>query len=303
MDRLIQVPNFEPIDLLITQIDRSAANVVLEFKKEGTANRIFIDSGAFSDHRGDITIDVDEYIDYLNSIDEYIEVCAQVDKIPGRFGEPKKPEDYVESAKRSWDNYLYMRDKLISPHKLTPVFHQGESMEHLQMMLDWTDSDGNHIDYIGVSPSNDRSQQDKDIYMANVYDVIRHSNHPNVKTHLYGMTSMDSLKKFPCYSADSISHRLVAAYNKVKIPRLGVVPLSRLPRSTRVKSNLSIFDTSDEWTHKELIDYITYLGSSEEKILAEPNERIIVTMYTIMQEVKELNKNGLKPPKVARKLF
>lgn len=303
IERLITIPGYEPIDVLVSQLDRGSIANMREYKSKGWINRLFVDSGAFSDHRGDVHIDVDEYIDFLNGIDGDIEVCAQVDKIPGRYGQPKSPEDFEESARLSWENYLYMRTKLKSPHKLTPVFHQGESMDHLKMMLDWVDDEGNHIDYIGISPANDRSQNDKDIYMSNVYDVIRKSNHPHVKTHLYGMTSIDSLRKFPAYSADSISHRLIAAYSKMKIPKYGVVPVSRRARTTRVKSNLSILDVGDDRMNEELDAYLTKLGTNREEILNDATARMIVTMYTIIQDVKDLNKNGLTPPKVPKKLF
>ncbi len=238
-DMLLKMPDFEPLDILVSQLDRSSIQKNIQWKREGFCRWLFIDSGAYSVHTGNAHITADEYIDYINSIDDDIDVFAQLDKIPGTFRMPKSPEDYVESARLSWENYLYMRERVKSPHKLMPVMHQGESMDHFKFMIEWKDENGKMLEYVGVSPSNDRSQADKDIYLRNIADVIKHSKNPNVKTHLYGMTSLESLSKYPCYSADSISHRLIAGYCKVLSPTFGVISVSKKPRTSSTKSNMS----------------------------------------------------------------
>jgi len=51
-DMLIAMPNFEPLDILISQLDRSAIKKTIEWKHEGFCRWLFIDSGAFSIHTG-----------------------------------------------------------------------------------------------------------------------------------------------------------------------------------------------------------------------------------------------------------
>lgn len=303
MDLLSNIPGYEPIDSLVSQLDRGSIKKVIELKKQGLVNRLFIDSGAYSFHTGRAKLDVDEYIDYLNSIDDYIEVCAQVDTIPGKFGQPKSREDYEESAKKSWDNYLYMRDKLKSPKKLTPVFHYGESEAALKRMLDWTDSNGDHIDYIGVSPANDSSQSTKNTYMASVYDIIKHSSNPNVKTHLYGMTSLDALSKYPCYSADSVSHRLLTGYAKIVSYNFGVVSVSKRSRTSKVKSNQSFLDVSDDYNLDVLKKEIEDMGFTLEEIQESVAHRVAVTMFNIQRLMKDKYVYKEENRKTSRKLF
>lgn len=302
-DMLVAMPDFEPLDILVSQIDRSAITKVIEWKKEGFCRWLFIDSGAFSIHTGNATTTADEYIEYLNSIDEYIDVFAQLDKIPGTFQQPKTPEDYVESARLSWENFLYMRERVKSPHKLMPVFHYGESFEHLKEMLEWRDENGEHLDYIGLSPANDVGQSSKDIYLQNCADIIKASSNPDVKTHLYGCTSLDALSKYPCYSADSISHRLIAGYCKVLSPTFGVISVSKRHRTSATKSNLSFLETADEYNLNILKKEVESCGLTMEQIEEDSSARVVFTMHSIQKLIKGKYRYSDNYVKRAKKFF
>lgn len=303
MDMLSKTPGYEPIDVLVSQLDRASINKMMEFQDEGKVNKLFIDSGAYSVHTGKATIDIEEYIEYLNRIDDRIALCAQVDTIPGSFGKPKSKEDYQLSAQKSWENYLYMRTKLRSPDKLIPIYHYGESLDALYNMLNYVDENGKPLSIIGLSPANDTHQNLKNIYLKEMYDIIHESKNPGVRTHLFGMTSIDALRQFPCYSADSISHRLQAAYGKILHPKFGVVSVSKRTRSTKVKSNMSFLEVADPDSLKELEEYINNLGLTMDQIADDPSARVVVCMYGIMQIVKDINKNGLTKPRRSKRLF
>ena len=315
-DMLLALPDFEPLDILITQLDRSAITKAIKWKHEGFCRWLFIDSGAFSVHTGNGKLPgwknstaptfrdwEDAYIAYLNSIDEDIDVFAQLDTIPGKFQKPKTPEDYIESAEKSWQNYLYMREHVKSPNKCMPVFHYGEDFSVLKKMLAWRDETGKHLDYIGISPANDVNQSAKDEYLKAVADIIKHSDNPNVKTHLYGMTSLDSLSKYPCYSADSISHRLISGYAKILSTNFGVISVSKKQRTSATKSNLSFFDTCDDYNYNILKDEIESLGFTIEQIQDSSSARVVMTMHNIQKLIKTkyaYKEDRLKKP---RKLF
>lgn len=301
-DRMMALDDWEPIDVLVSQLDRNGVKTALDFKKDGLVKKLFVDSGAFSVHTGKAKLDLDEYISYINSLDDDIEVFAQMDTIPGTFGQPKTDEDYAESATKSWENYLYMRSKMKSPKKLTPVFHYGESFDHLRNMLEWKDENGEHIPYIGISPANDSSQKVKNRYMGEVYDVIAKSSNPNVKTHLYGMTSLDALTKYPCYSADSISHRLQSAYNKIYTRRWGTISMSDAKRTSSTKSNLSFIRTADEYTLKEFKEFLKSYNTDIDEVRNNNAVRCVICIGEIQKFLKE---NPYKPTNRLRskKLF
>lgn len=302
VDHLLAAPQFEKMDVLVSQLDRAGVTKMLEYEQQGLVKSLFIDSGAYSVHSQGFekvskgrfaTFDemVDEYIDYVNGLDDHIIAVAQFDHIPGVFKQPKKPEDYVESAELSWQNFLYMYPKMKSPEKLIAVFHQGEGFEHLGRMLDWRDPNGNPLPYIGISPSNDRSVGEKDVYLKEVYEYIAKSSNPNVKTHLFGYTSLPGLPKFPWYTVDSTSHRLRAAYNKVFTIKWGTISLSST-RETKSKGDRMFLETADPKTIQEFTDIVERYNLTVDDMLNESWARTVFDILQIQQYVKE---NPYKP--------
>lgn len=168
-----------------------------------TDSKLFLDSGAFSAHTKGKTVNVDEYIARINELDEHLTLYAQLDTIPGEYKKPKTIQQLKEAPELSWQNYLYMKDKVASRDKLLPIFHQGENFKHLKRMLEYRHEDGEPIKYIGISPANDVVTQYKDKWFAQVFGIIKNSSNPNVKTHAFGMTSKLMLEKYPFTSADS----------------------------------------------------------------------------------------------------
>ena len=302
-DMLIKNPEFEPMDMLESQVNRSSINKLIEWRKDGFARFLFIDSGAFSVHTGKAHTTADEYIEYLNSIDEYVDVFAQLDTIPGKFKQPKSAEDYIVSAEKSWENYLYMRTKLKSPQKLMPVYHFGEDLKYLKRMLDWKDSDGNPLTYIGLSPANDASKEGRMIYLKDMYSFIAKSSNPNVKTHIYGFTALEAMSKFPCYSADSITHRLLAGYGKIISRNFGVISVTTRVRSNNNKSGMSFIDAADDLNLSILKSEIEGLGFTLDQIKSSPSARVAVNILNIQYLSKTKYKYKSSNLVTSKKLF
>ena len=199
--------------------DRNVIDAWIQNKAKG---KLFIDSGAFSAHTVGKEVDVDKYIEFLNSIDDYVHIAAQVDKIPGVFRQAKTRKQCLEAPLMSWENYLYMRERVKSPDKILPVFHQNEDFDWLLTMLE-TKFEGKHIPYIGVSPANDRSTKEKNEWFETVFRLIGQSSNPNVKTHAFGMTSLPVLERYPFTSADSTSWIMTGANGGIMTPNGTVV--------------------------------------------------------------------------------
>lgn len=311
-DYLLAAPQFEPIDALVSQLDRAGVKTMLSHMEQGVVKSLFIDSGAYSVHsmgfdkvsKGKFATFqdmVDEYIEFANGLDDKIIAVAQFDHIPGVFKQPKKPEDYEESAKLSWENFLYMYPKMKSPEKLVSVFHQGERFEHLDNMLNWKDPNGNPLPYIGISPSNDRSVYEKDIYLKEVYDHIAKSPNPNVKTHLFGYTSLPGLPKFPWYTADSVSCRLRAGYAKAFTRKWGTISLSST-RESRSKGDKMFLEVADSQTVKEFTELVESYNLTVDQVC---NESAARTAFDMLEVQAYLRENPYKPTNLMRskKLF
>lgn len=302
-DLLINNANFEPLDILESQLNRSSVKQMIEWKHEGFVRWLFIDSGAFSIHTGKADTTVEEYIDYLNSIDDDIDVCAQLDTIPGKFRQDKTPEDYIESAEKSWDNFLYMRKHLNSPNKLMPVFHFGEDIKYLDRMLSWVDENGKPLEWLGLSPANDASKEDRMLYLRDMYNFIKKSNNPNVKTHIYGFTSLEAMSKFPCYSADSITHRLQAGYGKIRSRNFGWIRVTDTISKYNIKSKMRFNDLADEYSmnlvNKELED----LGFTMEQVTESVAARVVVNILNIQYLTKHDFKYKKSNLVTSKKLF
>jgi len=199
--------------------DRNVIDAWIENEAKGN---LFVDSGAFSAHTVGKEVDIDKYIEFLNSIDDKLYIAAELDKIPGVFRQAKTRKQCLEAPLMSWENYLYMRERVKSPDKILPIFHQNEDFDWLITMLETT-FEGKHIPYIGVSPANDRSTKEKNEWFETVFRLIGQSSNPNVKTHAFGMTSLSVLERYPFTSADSTSWIMTGANGGIMTPRGTVV--------------------------------------------------------------------------------
>lgn len=252
-------------------------------KAEGA--KLFIDSGAFTAHTLNKVLDVDEYIIYINSIDDFIHCFAQVDHIPGKFRQPKTQQQLLEAPKLSWDNYLYMKDRVVSKHKLLPIFHQGEDWKWLRNMLEYTDEDG-HIQYIGISPANDVVTSQKEAFISRCFSIIASSSNPNVKTHAFGMTSLPILETYPFYSADSTSWLMTGAMGNIMTP-WGIVDVSDKNKYSKGHiANLSTGATA------ELFRWLEDNGVDPQKVFTDYKVRMNVNLIFLTEWMKSYKFKG-----------
>ena len=211
----------------------------LDFTKDQPNSKLFLDSGAYSAHTRGKEINVDEYIDRINELDEHLTLYAQLDTIPGEFGKPKTLQQLREAPELSWENYLYMKDRVATRDKLIPIFHQGEDFKHLRRILEYRHEDGSPIKYIGISPANDVAVAHKDRWFNQVFGEIQNSSNPNVKTHAFGMTSKAQLEKYPFTSADSTSWLMNGSFGCLSFENTKIIVSDRQTDHPQFYKNLS----------------------------------------------------------------
>lgn len=266
------------VNRLYSQLnDRPLGEKWLKYSKEVERRKIFVDSGAYSVHTKGKTVDVDEYIEYVNSHAGMFEGIAQVDKIPGEFGKPKTLEQLATAPEESWNNYLYMREKVIDKHCLIPIFHQGEDFKWLRNTLEWIDDEGNHIPYIGISPANDLVTKHKETWFATVFKIIKESNNPDVKTHAFGMTSLPMLEKYPFYSADSTSWIMTSVNGGIFTP-YGVIQVTQT--SEHMPNH---FIKCGEHKKQAIIKWLESFGMTYEECRMDYNSRAITNVHYFVE--------------------
>ena len=207
--------------------DRQRGQLWLDYTKEHPGTKVFVDSGAFSAWSRGRKIDVDEYIDYINTNTNELTLFASVDNIPGELTRTPTLKEKQQSPILSWENYMYMRERVKEKDKLLPVFHIGEDLKYLNNMCNII-LDGKHIPYIALGGTvGIRDRKIKENWYKQCFRVIKDSKNPNVKVHAFGMTSLKILENFPFASADSTSWLMVANNGNIRT-RFGVVCVSNV---------------------------------------------------------------------------
>lgn len=197
---------------------RSIAELIEKKKNKTWDGNLLIDSGAFTVHRKGSKVDVDAYIEFLNTNKEYIYKAIQLDDIPGVWGQVKTIEQVMNSPIKTWENYLYMVNKLEKPEMLLPVFHQGENFEYLKQMLAFKYKDGSKIDYICISGNKERTAKERKDWYAKVFDVIIKSDNAQVKTHCLGSATFTDMEEFPFTSSDATSWLMTSINGGILTP-------------------------------------------------------------------------------------
>lgn len=170
---------------------------------------LLLDSGAFSVWTGKTKISIDDYIYFCQDTIEKLKGTntnahfVNLDVLPGKFGTRPTDEEREESARKGLENFEYILSQGV---KTVPVFHQHEDFKWLEKMMTLTD-------YIGLSPANDVSSKEKNAWLRKAFSVTR----DKVRTHGFGITSLNSLLEFPFATADSSSWTMGPRFARVPL--------------------------------------------------------------------------------------
>ena len=185
--------------------------------------KLVVDSGAYSMWSRGKEFDMDKYIDFLNS-NHVIETCfwaAEADVIPGRMGFDPTEEERAAAPEQSWENFLYMIDRVKIPKKIVPIFHMGEDFKHLKRMLSYRYQDNTFIKFIGISPRNDVHVNEKAKWYEETWRIIYEEcaklGREIPLTHNFGMTTLSLMEQYPSYTSDSTSWLRSGSFGNIMI--------------------------------------------------------------------------------------
>lgn len=229
--------------------------------------KLFIDSSAYGAWTQGAEINIDEYIKFLNDNSGKFAVIASLDVIPGTKGEPSTRQQVQEACEKSWENYLYMYDRMIDKNELIPVFHVGEPWDALHRILEYRHADGSPIQYMGLGGLVGVPKKDRVKWLDTVWDIILNSSNPNIKTHAFGVTMIDLLERYPFASADSSSAtrigivgNIMTSYGVINLSRKvgGIAAFKKLPEEAQEVLIRLIDEANLDITIEELVDSQTY---------------------------------------------
>lgn len=223
--------------------------------------KLFIDSGAFSAWTKGKSIDIDEYISFINTNKDYLTICASVDNIPGepRSAHVASEEEVRISAEKTWDNFIYMRNKMEDVDKLLCTFHCGEPWECLERMLEYKDEAG-PINYIAFGGMVGKNESVIKSFLEKAFQIVKKSSNPEVKIHAFGMTRLNYLNEYSFTSADSTSWLQTANFGNIIIDSKTVCLSDRklmdddniINKSAALKDSVSDIISKYNYTIEEL---------------------------------------------------
>jgi len=175
---------------------------------------IILDSGAFSAWSQKVTIDLVKYADYALKWIDQVSYVVNLDVIPAEPGVNPSAAEIERSASLGYENYKYLLERGIPKEKLIHVFHQHENTKWLNKMVH-----EDKMPYIGLSPANDMTTQQKMSFLEQCMPFVTDSNGlPIVKFHGFAVTSFDLMKMFPWYSVDSSTWAVAGGRDAAFIP-------------------------------------------------------------------------------------
>lgn len=195
-------------NLLFSYAFIKRAEKLVELIGDYKPERVIIDSGAFSVWTKGDTVNLEAYaafcVRFRDLMPPEVEVnVVNLDVLPGNWGHVPSKEQIAESADKGWDNMLYLESLGL---KVIHVFHQHEDFAILDKLKA-------HSDYIGISPANDVSMNEKLDWLNKVFLNLK----DGTKTHGFAVTSHKQLFGYPFYSVDSSSWVTPARFGRIAV--------------------------------------------------------------------------------------
>lgn len=194
-----------------------------------------LDSGAYSAYTKGVTIDIDDYCDFIvkhkDVIDHYIVL------------------DVIGDAEKTLEAQKYMESKGLMP---LPAFHQGSDFKYLDYYVE-------NYDYICISPS-PLAYSAGGSKMVNWLDkcfadhVCDENGYPKCKVHGLGLTTVSMLLRYPWYSVDSAAWVLVSSFGGILVPHVknGEWDFTQSPYKFSISNNKITKNNTDHYDNLSL---------------------------------------------------
>lgn len=223
-------------------------------KRKNKVN-LFLDSGAFSAWTQGLEIDIEEYINFIKSNKDFIEIYANLDVIGVGGMQPNKL-----TAKYTYNNQKIMEKAGLSP---IPVFHYGEPESYLKYYVE-------NYNYIALGVAgNTGTKLFPWLHRCFSNYICDNKGLPKIKVHGFAVTSLKLMLRFPWYSVDSTSWVITGRMGAIFVPRQKNNEWLYNENSQKIKiSNINPskqekgkhFDTLTKSQQEYILQYIHEMG-------------------------------------------
>lgn len=244
---------------------------------------VFLDCGAWTAFTKNIKIDLDVYMKYLQDHKDCYTVAASLDVIP--------QNNFNASAQESWNNFLTMRKTLGKEVNYIPTYHRGEDISNLERILTYQDEYG-PLDYIGIGAvASNKNRDVRNDFLDTVFQVISKKN-PTIKIHLFGLTDLSLLDKYPIYSADSTTWVMAGAMGEI-ITDYGRIKISNKNFAT---DSVAGFSAQEKTI---IMNYIEQYGFTLEELQESSEKRQMFNILFMKRKADaiQFNDKHFKPKK------
>lgn len=217
---------------------------------------LMLDSGAFSAWSRGIEIPLQEYADFILKHPKAFDIVVGLDVIPGKVGVSAVPDSERErAAVAGWENWKALT-ALLKPIGVIPmhVFHQGENIKWLRRLMD-------EAEYFGVSPQNGIPEKQRWLWLDQIMPTLCDTKgRPLRKFHGFGVTSLETMLRYPWYSVDSTSWVMTGRFGAAFIPLGNILDPAATHKVT--------FSSDSPEKNREGKHYSTYSRIEREAIAA-----------------------------------
>lgn len=176
-----------------------------------TRCEFFLDSGAYTARTQGITINLDEYAQFVLDRPGVFQIVCNLDVIPGTGkGSTPTRAEFDKAAAGGWENYLTLKKKFAAMQDLTllHVYHAGEDLKWLKKIMD-------HCEYFGISRGGLSPTEGMSWFDDAMNLICDKNGKPLRKVHGFGITALDLLYRYPWYSVDSTSWVLTSRFGGI----------------------------------------------------------------------------------------
>jgi len=237
---------------------------------------VFLDCGAWSAFNRKVVIDIGTYLDYIKSHRDYFTVAASLDVIP--------TNNVNKSAEDSFDNYICLKKHIGNEFPLVPTYHKGEPLDYLKKLLCYPD-----VDYIGIGGMlgyKDTAKNRRELFLDLVFDIIQ-KEHPDIKVHLFGLTDLSLLGKYPIYSADSTTWSRAASYGEI-LTDFGRILISDKSYYTGSVSRFMSVNNFNEEQLFKMKGYVNNYGFTIEELQSSVEKRQMFNIVYMKKKADNL---------------